>query len=144
MAKLRRRDFLGKAAIATASGRRRRLRGPASAPVVDRRSSRSRGSTGAWPRASRAASTTFGGAEVFAERVESLSEGRFRIRAYPAANSFRAWASWAVQQGTVELGHTASYYYTGKNPAVAFDTAMPFGLNTRQRTPGSTTAAAWN
>ena len=34
----------------------------------------------------------------------------------------------AVSQGTVECGHTASYYYAGKNKAFVFDTAMPFGL----------------
>ena len=38
----------------------------------------------------------------------------------------------AVQNGTVEMGHTASYYYFGKDPTFAFDTAVPFGLNTRQ------------
>lgn len=39
----------------------------------------------------------------------------------------------AVQNGTVECGQTASYYYVGKNPALAFDTALPFGLNARQQ-----------
>jgi hypothetical protein len=39
----------------------------------------------------------------------------------------------AVQNATVECGQTASYYYTGKNPALAFDTAIPFGLNARQQ-----------
>ena len=38
----------------------------------------------------------------------------------------------AVQNETVECGHTASYYYVGKDPTFAFDTAVPFGLNTRQ------------
>ena len=38
----------------------------------------------------------------------------------------------AVQNNTVEMGHTASYYYVGKDPTFAFDTAIPFGLNTRQ------------
>ena len=33
---------------------------------------------------------------------------------------------------TVECGHTASYYYVGKDPTFAFDTGVPFGLNTRQ------------
>jgi TRAP-type mannitol/chloroaromatic compound transport system substrate-binding protein len=37
-----------------------------------------------------------------------------------------------VQNETVECGHTASYYYIGKDPTFAFDTAVPFGLNTRQ------------
>src|SRR5690606_1507701 len=39
----------------------------------------------------------------------------------------------AVQAGTVECGHTASYYYVGKDPTFAFDTAVPFGLNARQQ-----------
>jgi TRAP-type mannitol/chloroaromatic compound transport system substrate-binding protein len=40
----------------------------------------------------------------------------------------------AVKDGTVEMGHTASYYYIGKDPTLAFDTALPFGLNSRQQT----------
>jgi hypothetical protein len=38
----------------------------------------------------------------------------------------------AVQNGTVECGHTAPYYYVGKDPTFAFGTAIPFGLNQRQ------------
>jgi TRAP-type mannitol/chloroaromatic compound transport system substrate-binding protein len=38
-----------------------------------------------------------------------------------------------VQQGSVELGQTAAYYYTGKNPALAFETCVPFGLDARQQ-----------
>jgi TRAP-type mannitol/chloroaromatic compound transport system substrate-binding protein len=38
----------------------------------------------------------------------------------------------AVQNGTVEMGHTASYYYSGKDLTFALGTAVPFGLNTRQ------------
>src|SRR3546814_6080340 len=38
----------------------------------------------------------------------------------------------AVGNRTVECGQTASYYYYGKDPAFCFDTAVPFGLNTRQ------------
>jgi len=33
----------------------------------------------------------------------------------------------------VECGHTASYYYIGKNPAFAFGTAVPFGLSAQQQ-----------
>jgi TRAP-type mannitol/chloroaromatic compound transport system substrate-binding protein len=40
----------------------------------------------------------------------------------------------AVKDGTVECGHAASYWYIGKDPALAFDTALPFGLNSRQQT----------
>jgi TRAP-type mannitol/chloroaromatic compound transport system substrate-binding protein len=38
----------------------------------------------------------------------------------------------AVQNGTVQCGHTAPYYYWGKDPAFALDTAIPFGFNARQ------------
>src|SRR5262249_9103757 len=37
-----------------------------------------------------------------------------------------------VQNGTVEMGNTALYYYWGKDPAFTFGTALPFGLNSRQ------------
>jgi TRAP-type mannitol/chloroaromatic compound transport system substrate-binding protein len=36
-----------------------------------------------------------------------------------------------VQKGAVQMAHTASYYYFGKDPTFAFGTAVPFGLNTR-------------
>jgi TRAP-type mannitol/chloroaromatic compound transport system substrate-binding protein len=39
----------------------------------------------------------------------------------------------AVQNNTVEMGHTACYYYVGKDPTFTFDTTVPFGLNTRQQ-----------
>jgi TRAP-type mannitol/chloroaromatic compound transport system substrate-binding protein len=39
-----------------------------------------------------------------------------------------------VQQGTVELAHTAPYYFFGKDPTFALDCAIPFGLNSRQMT----------
>ncbi|MDE5107259.1 MAG: ABC transporter substrate-binding protein, partial [Trichodesmium sp. St17_bin3_1_1] len=39
----------------------------------------------------------------------------------------------AVQQGTVQCGHTASYYYVGKNSALAFGTSVPFGLTAQQQ-----------
>ena len=37
----------------------------------------------------------------------------------------------AVQNGTVEMGHTASYYYVGKDPTFTFDCTVPFGMNYR-------------
>jgi TRAP-type mannitol/chloroaromatic compound transport system substrate-binding protein len=36
-----------------------------------------------------------------------------------------------VQNGTVEMGHTASYYYFGKDPTFTFGTSLPFGPNMR-------------
>ena len=47
-----------------------------------------------------------------------------------------------VSDGTVEMCHTASYYYWGKDPTFAFGTAVPFGLNSRQQNAWMYEAAA--
>jgi TRAP-type mannitol/chloroaromatic compound transport system substrate-binding protein len=79
--------------------------------------------------------TIYGGAEVLADRVAAMTDGDFSIRAYPAGELVPGLQVLdAVQQGTVQLGQTCSYYYTGKNPALAFDTCVPFGLTARQQT----------
>jgi TRAP-type mannitol/chloroaromatic compound transport system substrate-binding protein len=76
----------------------------------------------------------FNTAELIAGRVSRLTEGRFEIRVYAAGEIVPALQVMdAVQNATVQCGQTASYYYIGKNPALAFDTALPFGLNARQQ-----------
>ena len=62
-----------------------------------------------------------------------MTDNRFQIQAF-AAGEIVPGSRWldAVQNGTVECGHTASYYYIGKDPTFAFDATVPFGLNTRQ------------
>lgn len=78
--------------------------------------------------------TIYGGALLIAKRVEELSEGRFRIRPYAAGEIVGGLQVFdAVSQGTVQMGHTASYYYIGKTPSLAFDATLPFGLNTRMQ-----------
>jgi TRAP-type mannitol/chloroaromatic compound transport system substrate-binding protein len=77
----------------------------------------------------------FGTAERVAAKVAALTEGRFRITAFPAGEIVPGLQVLdAVQAGTIECGHTASYWYIGKEPGFAFFTAIPFGLNTRQLT----------
>ncbi len=76
----------------------------------------------------------YGTAEHFATRVAQLTGGRFTIRSHPAGELVPGLQVMdAVQQGTVQAGHTASYYYLGKHPALAFDSAVPFGLSGRQQ-----------
>lgn len=78
--------------------------------------------------------TLYGTAEQIATRVSRLTEGRFEIRVFAAGEIVPPLQVLdAVQNGTVECGQTASYYYVGKNPAFAFDTALPFGMNCRQQ-----------
>ncbi len=79
--------------------------------------------------------TVFGGSEFFVERVSALTDDRFSIKIFAAGELVPGLDVLdAVRQGTVQAGHTNSYYYRGKNDALAFDTAVPFGLNYRQQT----------
>ncbi|MCA9726752.1 MAG: TRAP transporter substrate-binding protein [Candidatus Eisenbacteria bacterium] len=78
--------------------------------------------------------TIYGSSTVLAERVEALSDGRFTIRVYEPGEIVPALQVMdAVQQGTAQVGQTASYYFIGKNPALAFDTCVPFGMSSRQQ-----------
>ncbi len=77
----------------------------------------------------------FGTSEVLAQTLDGLTGGRFRIRVHPAGEIVPALQVMdAVQQGTVQVSHTASYYYVGKRPVLAFDVGVPFGFTSRQQT----------
>jgi TRAP-type mannitol/chloroaromatic compound transport system substrate-binding protein len=78
--------------------------------------------------------TIYGGGETIAKRVEQITGGKFQIRVFAGGEIVPAFGVVdALQQGTVECSHTASYYFVGKNKAFAFDTTLPFGLNQRQQ-----------
>jgi TRAP-type mannitol/chloroaromatic compound transport system substrate-binding protein len=82
----------------------------------------------------RSSDIIYGAAELLSERVAALTDDRFRIRVYPGGElvpSFQVLD--AVQQGTVQMGHSASYYFNGKHPALIFDASVPFGLTARQQ-----------
>jgi TRAP-type mannitol/chloroaromatic compound transport system substrate-binding protein len=77
--------------------------------------------------------TLYGGAEDLARRVFELTGGRFQIRPYQAGEIVPGGQVLdAVQAGTVEAGHTYGPFYIGKNPALAFDGGVPFGMTYRQ------------
>lgn len=78
--------------------------------------------------------TIYGGATTICERVAAMTGGAFRIEPFAAGEIVPGLEVLdAVQAGSVECGHTASYYYVGKNPAFAFGTAVPFGLTALQQ-----------
>jgi TRAP-type mannitol/chloroaromatic compound transport system substrate-binding protein len=82
----------------------------------------------------RSLDTIFGAAEVLAERVAAMTGGLFEIRVFPAGELVPGLQVLdAVQQGTAHIGQSGSYYYLGKDPALAFDTCVPFGLTARQQ-----------
>ncbi|MEQ4617933.1 MAG: TRAP transporter substrate-binding protein [Corticimicrobacter sp.] len=81
----------------------------------------------------RSADAIYNGSVNFAKYVAEATDGKFNIRVFPAGEILPALQVLdGVQNGTIECGHTASYYYYGKDPILCFDGAVPFGLNTRQ------------
>ena len=71
-----------------------------------------------------------GNAQKFAKMVEEMSAGRFKIQVFAAGELMPAPGVFdACSQGTVEMYNAAAYYWPGKEPAVQWFTAMPFGLN---------------
>ena len=121
-----RRSFLKKAAFGAAAGG-----ATLAAPVFAQDAP-----TLQWRLASsfpRSADAIYSGGENVAKFVSEATGGKFQIRAFPGGELLPALGVLdGVQNGTVECGHTASYYYYGKDPALCFDGAVPFGLNTRQ------------
>ncbi|MEP0322069.1 TRAP transporter substrate-binding protein [Bauldia litoralis] len=82
----------------------------------------------------KALDTVYGGAETLANYVSEGTDGNFTIQVFAAGEIVPGLkAADAVTAGTVEMAHTASYYYWGKDPTYALGTAIPFGLNARQQ-----------
>jgi TRAP-type mannitol/chloroaromatic compound transport system substrate-binding protein len=76
--------------------------------------------------------TIYGGAEVMAKMVSDLTDGKFQIQVFAAGEIVPALqAADAVTNNTVEMCHTVSYYYVGKDPTFAIAASVPFGLNAR-------------
>ena len=77
--------------------------------------------------------TIYGGADVLANRLRAMTGGKFDIRVFPGGEIVPGLQALdAVQQGTVEVCHTCSYYYVGKDKTFGFGTSIPFGMNARQ------------
>ena len=118
---MKRRQFLQTAALATAGTAMPAI--AQTAPEIKWRL------TSSFPKS---LETIFGGAEVFARAVSDATDGKFQIDVFPSGEIVPGLQALdAVQNGTVEVCHTALHYYWGKDPAFAFPTAVPFGMNSR-------------
>jgi len=79
--------------------------------------------------------TIFGAADSFAKKVGEMSGGKFQISTHAGGELMPPGAVLdGVQNATVEIAHTAPYYFFGKDPTFALGCAIPFGLNSRQMT----------
>ena len=71
--------------------------------------------------------------ENFSKYIEEMTCGRMKIKVYGAGEFVPAMGVFdAVSQGNVQLGHGASYYWTGKVKSSQFFTAVPFGLTAQE------------
>src|SRR5579871_2643800 len=85
--------------------------------------------TASWPKS---LDTLYGGAELMAKAVSEATDGKFQIQTFAAGEIVPGLQVLdAVQNGTVEMGHSGSYYYFGKDPTFTFGTCLPFGPNMR-------------
>jgi TRAP-type mannitol/chloroaromatic compound transport system substrate-binding protein len=122
---MQRRDFLSRAGASLAAG-------SLAAPAIAAQPSIRWRMVSSFPKN---LDTIFGAAEAFVRQVSALSEGKFQISVHAAGEITPAFGVVdAVQQGAVECGHTAAYYFFGKDETFALGCAIPFGLNSRQTT----------
>ena len=70
------------------------------------------------------------GVERIAKRIETLSDGRIKVKVFAAGELVGAFGAFdAVSQGRADLYHGAEYYWQGKHPAFNFFTSVPMGMN---------------
>lgn len=76
--------------------------------------------------------TLYSAAETFAAAVTEATGGRFEITVSEAGdNVSHAGTLAALKGGQFEMLHTAPHYFAEVDPAFAFGSGMPFGLNQR-------------
>jgi TRAP-type mannitol/chloroaromatic compound transport system substrate-binding protein len=79
--------------------------------------------------------TLYGAGEVLVKQVAEMTDNRFHIQQFAAGEIVPGLQALdATSSGTVEMCHSVSYYYVGKDPTFAIASCVPFGLNARQQT----------
>ena len=118
MPKPHRRNFLRGAALAAA--------GTVAAPAIARAQTLHWRMVTSWPKRLPGPGMS---AERIATRIADLSGGRLMITVAAAGELVPAFEVLDAVGGSVaEMGHTASFYWQGKQPAAAYYTTVPFGL----------------
>ena len=84
-----------------------------------------------WPKS---LDVPFSAGETMSKFVAEATDNKFQIQTFAGGEIVPALAVVdAVGNQTVEMGHTAAYYYFGKDPTFALLCSVPFGLNSRQQ-----------
>lgn len=122
-----RRDFLMKSSAAGVAGLSATT---LAAPALSQGRLQLRMTT-SWPKGFPGLGT---GAQHIADLIEKMTDGRIRVELFgageiaPGLQAFDATAS-----GAADLYHSAEYYYLGKDPALAFFAAVPYGLTAQEQ-----------
>lgn len=70
------------------------------------------------------------GPRRLAELLEAMSGGRFTLEVDSAGKHKAPFGVFdMVRSGMYHMGHTAAYYWKGKEPAMSLFTTVPFGMN---------------
>src|SRR5476649_787538 len=76
----------------------------------------------------------YGAAETISKHVAEATDNKFQIQCFAGGEIVPPFqAVDAVGNGTVEMCHTAAYYFIDKDPTFALCNSLPFGLNSRQQ-----------
>jgi TRAP-type mannitol/chloroaromatic compound transport system substrate-binding protein len=134
---MNRRDFLTGSTIGLAVGaggayavtKGKDRSGPSGPAIVTKKSRQWRMVT-TWPEKFPGLGTS---AERLAQRITVMSDGALTVKVAAAGAVVPAFGSFdAVAQGSVEMGHAASYYWQGKSKSFNFFTGVPFGLTAQE------------
>lgn len=80
----------------------------------------------AWPKGTPGVGTS---ADRLAARIGEMSGGRLTVTVYGAGELVPPFEVFdAVSTGSAEMGHGASHFWAGKDPAFNFFAGLPFGL----------------
>jgi len=84
-----------------------------------------------WPKS---LDVPFSASETISKYVAEATDNKFQIQPFAGGEIVPALqAVDAVTNATVEMCHTAAYYFIGKDPTFALYCSIPFGLNSRQQ-----------
>src|SRR5438445_748260 len=102
------------------------LLGAVAAPAVARAQHRRWRMVTSWPKRLPGPGMS---AERVAERIAAMSGGRLQINVHAAGEVVPAFEVLdAVGSDVAEMGHTAAFFWQGKQPTAVFYTTVPFGL----------------
>jgi TRAP-type mannitol/chloroaromatic compound transport system substrate-binding protein len=84
-----------------------------------------------WPKS---LDTVYSAGETLAKFVAEATDNKFQIQVFAAGEIVPGLQNVdATTNGTVEMCHTAAYYFIGKDPTFALCNSIPFGPNARQQ-----------